>query len=122
MRFVERDAKKYLNKEITNDYIDSCNVAKSKLPHLASRSLENLSYYYGISYEGAHRALKDCAINYQVFEYLAHTDISEEEKAWPLCPNCNKHLKLKRSRFGWFWGCPNYPSCNFTQNFTSKKP
>jgi DNA topoisomerase-1 len=36
-----------------------------------------------------------------------------------LCPNCGKaHLVIRFARTGEFLGCPNYPDCTFTCNFT----
>ena len=32
-----------------------------------------------------------------------------------LCPNCNVNLVLKKSRYGEFYGCPNYPRCRYTK-------
>ena len=32
-----------------------------------------------------------------------------------ICPNCNVNLVLRKSRYGEFWGCPNYPNCKFTK-------
>ena len=54
---------------ISNDYIDTLRLAKKTLS-LESYSLENLSEYYNVSYEGAHRALRDCYITFECFEKL----------------------------------------------------
>lgn len=29
------------------------------------------------------------------------------------CPNCNHPLKVRKGKFGSFWGCSNYPACSF---------
>jgi len=31
-----------------------------------------------------------------------------------ICPRCGKALKIRNGKFGEFWGCSNYPKCNFT--------
>jgi len=31
------------------------------------------------------------------------------------CPRCNGYLKEKRGKYGGFYGCSNYPKCNFTK-------
>lgn len=54
---------------IGNDYIDTLRLAK-KILSLESYSLENLSEHYNVSYEGAHRALRDCYITFECFEKL----------------------------------------------------
>lgn len=30
------------------------------------------------------------------------------------CPECGGEMRLKSGRYGKFWGCSNYPKCNFT--------
>lgn len=37
-----------------------------------------------------------------------------------VCPDCNAKLIIKKSRFGAFWGCSNYPECNYIRNATGK--
>jgi len=32
--------------------------------------------------------------------------------AVPTCPQCEIEMDLRRSKFGAFFGCPNYPDCN----------
>ena len=31
-----------------------------------------------------------------------------------ICPRCNGELKLRNGKYGKFYGCSNYPRCNFT--------
>ncbi|MCI2068674.1 MAG: type I DNA topoisomerase [Bacilli bacterium] len=38
-----------------------------------------------------------------------------------VCPRCHKgHLELKKSRFGSFYGCSNFPSCRYIQRIGKK--
>lgn len=33
------------------------------------------------------------------------------------CPKCSDGYLIKREgQYGWFWGCSNYPKCNYTKN------
>jgi HJR/Mrr/RecB family endonuclease len=32
------------------------------------------------------------------------------------CPQCGSELKMKQGPYGLFWGCANYPRCQFTKN------
>jgi len=32
------------------------------------------------------------------------------------CPKCESELKLRHSKYGDFYGCSNYPKCDFTRN------
>lgn len=33
-----------------------------------------------------------------------------------LCPKCGHELILREGRYGIFWGCSNYPNCNYTKH------
>lgn len=37
------------------------------------------------------------------------------------CPKCNNYLRLVRGRYGLFYSCKGYPSCDFTINYTKAK-
>lgn len=71
MKFIYRDCLKFFGKVPGNDYIDTLKLAKGCLPQLSHHRLTDLASYYGISTEGAHRALNDCRMNQRVFEALA---------------------------------------------------
>lgn len=49
--------------------------------------------------------------------------LSEEElKNAPLCPSCHKgHLVEKKSRFGTFLGCSNYPECRYIEKSLKRR-
>lgn len=40
----------------------------------------------------------------------------------PPCPRCDGWLRLKAGKHGQFFGCVNYPVCNFTKNYTPAQP
>ena len=118
LRFIQRDAIRYFGKPITNDYVDTLFVAQRYLPELDSHSLETLADYYGISYDGAHRALADCYINKKVYDCLAKemANPSESAKRVPVCPRCGNLLKKRNGKFGEFWGCASFPDCKYTKD------
>ena len=58
-------------KSFENDYIDTLYTAKKYIKEATSHSLEHLSEIFGISYEGAHRALQDCKINNEIYLRIA---------------------------------------------------
>ena len=70
MKFIYRDCERYFHQLITNDYVDTLILAKRCFPEWRHRRLGNLADYYGISTQGAHRALADCRMNQRVFELL----------------------------------------------------
>lgn len=50
-------------------------------------------------------------------------DINKEEgnnQIVKKCPNCGATLVIKRSRFGAFLACPNYPKCKYTERLEKK--
>lgn len=114
MRFICRDAFFYLGKTIKNDYIDTVLLSRMLLPDM-SHTLTNLASYYGISTEGAHRALNDCRMNQKVFVKLGK-ELQSNTPKLDLCPQCNSPLKLRNGKYGEFWGCTSYPNCRFTRD------
>lgn len=47
---------------LSSDFVDVLRFARRALPQLESRKQTAVAAYYGISAEGAHRALRDCEI------------------------------------------------------------
>jgi DNA topoisomerase-1 len=42
--------------------------------------------------------------------------------AGTVCPRCHKgHLEVRKSKFGPFYGCSNFPTCHYTAAFPKKK-
>lgn len=49
---------------------------------------------------------------------LAEKDkIGNEENKSKICPKCGGKLIKKFGKYGNFWGCSNYPNCDYTKNF-----
>lgn len=120
MKFIYRDCLKYYGQTLTNDYVDTLIIAKACFPYWKHRRLGDLADYYGISTEGAHRALADCRMNQKVFELLGRElNGAGDVKANPnvkVCPWCNQPLKRRSGRYGEFWGCLGFPDCRYTEN------
>ena len=120
MKFLYRDCDKYYHKTLTNDYVDTLSIAKVCFPDWKHRRLSDLAEHYGISTRGAHRALNDCKINQQVFEWMGK-ELNGEGMQKPnsktkICPVCNLPLKKREGRYGTFWGCMGFPNCRYTEN------
>ena len=115
MKFICRDSERLFGETVGNDYVDTLYLARAYLPELKRHSLSELSHHYGISTIGAHRALNDCRMNQQVYEFLRE-EIDHPKKELPKCPRCGGLLQKRNGRFGEFWGCISYPSCRFTKN------
>ena len=80
MNFLYRDVEKYFERSLANDYIDTLQMARRELPNLEHHRLTDLAEYYGISAEGAHRALNDCRMNQQVFEKMGNPVYKKQGK------------------------------------------
>lgn len=120
MKFIYRDCEKYFNQTLTNDFIDTLNIAKICFPDWKHRRLSDLADYYAISTVGAHRALADCKMNQQVFELLGKEmegigTLGHKSKI-KQCPECSRPMKKRNGKFGEFWGCTGYPNCRHTEN------
>lgn len=120
MKFIYRDCERYFHQLITNDYVDTLILAKRCFLEWRHRRLGDLADYYGISTQGAHRALADCRMNQRVFELLGKEMNTEKKKTLDsnvkTCPLCNLPLKKRNGRYGEFWGCTGFPNCRYTEN------
>lgn len=122
MPFLCRAAEEALGREIGNDYIDTLPMARRLLPGLRRHRLTDVSQYFGIRTEGAHRALADCTMNQQCYEALRK--LAEKQTAEPpqqeaqalLCPRCGSRLVRRNGRYGEFYGCSAFPGCRYTRN------
>ena len=120
MKFLYRDCEKYYKQTLTNDYVDTLKLAKMVFPNWKHRRLSDLADYYGISTQGAHRALADCRMNQKVFELLAKemegAGTLKSKPGIKLCPGCGLPMQKRNGRFGEFWGCTGFPDCRCTEN------
>ena len=53
---------KYNCRLFTNSFVDTLRLARKALPQLPNHKQTTVAQYFGISTDGAHRALKDCEI------------------------------------------------------------
>ena len=79
MKFIWRDAEQYFGEIPQNNYVDTLQVARKYLPKMDHHRLVDLAEYYGISSEGAHRALNDCYMNQKVYECMV-SEMREAQK------------------------------------------
>ena len=106
MKFICRDAEKYYGSVPVNDYIDTLPLARKHLPNLSHHKLTDLASYYGLTTDGAHRALNDCRMNQQVYECMvkemreertgksASSENNAQERN-PAVPEKPKHSTMK---------------------------
>lgn len=117
MKFIYRDTEKIFGQIPDNDYVDTLQLARRCLPGLAAYKLVDLAGFYGISPQGAHRALNDCRMNQQVFEHLAQEieKYKDSHVNAKICPRCGEVMKKRNGRYGEFWGCGGFPNCRYTE-------
>lgn len=128
--FLYDGAVRALGRKVTNDYVDTLYLARNCLPALRHHRLTDLAEHFSISTEGAHRALKDCHMNYQCYLELGKLweekerrrlekggQLSDDDAAMEeSCPRCGSPMARRKGRYGSFWGCTNYPMCRYTKN------
>ena len=68
--FLCDKCKKYINYNLENERIDTMYLAKKLVPNSINYKLRTLAKYFNVSYEGAHRGLKDVEITYEVYNHL----------------------------------------------------
>lgn len=105
-----------LGVEVQNDYIDTLFMARKCLPKLYHHKLTDLAEYFGLTTEGAHRALFDCRMNQACYEEMGKLIGPEEERQQGNCPSCGCELVLRKGKFGEFYGCSGFPNCRYTRN------
>lgn len=69
INFIYDKCERYLNKHLTNDFIDTMKIAK-RLVETPNYKLGTLADYFQVDYNGAHRGLKDVEITYEVYNKM----------------------------------------------------
>ena len=117
MKFIWRESEAFFGGVPGNDYVDTLYMARKALPQLKHHRLGDLASFYGISTEGAHRALADCRMNRLVYEQLGRelTQPGSTLAGKKICPQCGSFLCRRKGRYGEFWGCGSYPACRYTE-------
>lgn len=115
LKFIHRDCEKYIGKSIENDYVDTLKLSRACLPEQKHHSLTDLAAYFGISTEGAHRALNDCRMTMAVYDELGKM-LRDNPDLIKRCPKCGDVLAKRVGKYGRFWGCSGYPQCKYTEN------
>lgn len=118
IKYLNRAAEEHLQVKFCNKIIDTLYISRHEMKFLGSHSLQGLSAYYGVDYSKAHRAIEDCFINYQIYEKMLHDNFENMER---ICPVCGNILKLRLGKYGWFYSCSKYPTCNYSESFNAVK-
>ena len=68
--FLRNKCLKYLDYSLSNSYVDTMYMARKLVPDSRNYKLGTLAEYFNISYEGAHRGLRDVEITYRLYNEL----------------------------------------------------
>ena len=68
--FLHDKCNKYLNRNLSNDFIDTMRLARKLVPESPNYKLGTLAKVFNIDYSNAHRGLKDVEITYEVYNKL----------------------------------------------------
>ena len=68
--FLRNKCLKYLNYSLCNSYVDTMYLARRLVPNSRNYKLGTLAEHFNISYEGAHRGLRDVEITYRLYNEL----------------------------------------------------
>lgn len=120
MKFIYRDAERFLGQLPDNDYIDTLPLARQCVSGLSHHRLVDLASHYQISQDGAHRALNDCRMNQQIFERLG-AELRERQggdSGLRTCARCGQVMVRRKGRYGEFWGCSGFPNCRNTEKIS----
>lgn len=118
MNFIYDAALNLYGKPVENNYIDTLYMSRKCLPKLGHHKLVDIAEHFGISSEGAHRALNDCIMNQKCYEIMGKM---QEEIPVVICPKCGSEMVRRAGKFGEFYGCSNYPDCRQTLNIKDVK-
>lgn len=75
----------YLNKELSNDFVDCMRISRKLYPFEKHHRLKDMVKIYGISVEKAHRALDDCKATKAVFDKLHDEAIEKYQTKENFC-------------------------------------
>lgn len=70
IHFINHNYHKYLQKDLSNDYIDTLRLARRYLPFLPNHKLATLANHIQVDTSGHHRALADVKMTLEVYSYL----------------------------------------------------
>ena len=115
MEFIYRECRDKGLPDLENGIVDTLPLGRTCLPQMHNHKLSDMAEYFGISTEGAHRALADCYMTYHVYEKLGPL-IEEAMKSVPKCKKCGRNMVRRKGKYGEFWGCSGYPECTYTRD------
>ncbi len=72
MSFLNSAMNSLYNQSIQNNFIDTLVLSRKLISNVPNYKLGTLASYFDISYDGAHRSLRDCQITLDVYNNLSN--------------------------------------------------
>lgn len=85
-------------RHFSNDFVDTMRIARRLLPQLKHHRLKDIIEHYKMSYEGAHRALRDCELTDAIYHKLREEIAEGKEEDF--CKSFKSYVGEKRGN-GW---------------------
>ena len=76
INFLYDDYLRYLNKPLTNDFIDLLRIARKLYPEFPHHRLDDIVKFFGLEERDLHRALNDCEITALCYDRFLSTVLS----------------------------------------------
>lgn len=70
VNFLYDNYMRYLDKPLKNNFLDTMLMAKKLIKNMSSYKLGVLANYFNVEYTGAHRALRDVEITFEIYSKL----------------------------------------------------
>lgn len=120
----------YRPSEFTKDEIEianklGANIVKGYKGNVINRCIRCNSYIGCFPTDGPYEkeeSLGYKCLNCEMNEYIAERELSYRinqkimQDGTKICPQCGSILRVRKSSRGYFYGCKNYPNCNYTEN------
>lgn len=98
INFLYEASMNVFNLPFTNDFIDTMRISRKLLPELKHHRLSDISEYFGLSYDGAHRALTDCMLTNTCFSSLKKLAYSKYKSIYDFKNEFKKTVKILKSK------------------------
>ena len=79
INFLYDNYMEYLQKPLTNNFIDTLRIARKILPELKHHRLDDLIEYFNKEVRNEHRALNDCILTNEIYKELISLAINKFE-------------------------------------------
>ena len=87
--------------------------------NMTDEIVNQVIYYFSLFICRINTKLIELIDGYKLLQYIKMAKMDNDEyfkKEIEVCPKCGGSLIERSGKYGKFFGCSNYPKCNFTKN------